>query len=382
MRSGRRGHVEGAWSPHERERKASVAHAGVPVRKRRGEPVEGPHDGQPVPRLAMVARPLLDEPQEVLQLEAERLVVRDLGARDVARPRPPLPVGRGGLPRRLLVDGHLPLELHVVEDDHLLAPDDGHPPHLVRVEPREVHVRDLARGEAQEAEDDVLDALLEVVHPVRHRLARLLAEEPEDHGEVVDAERPEGVLVRADHAEVLAVPVDAGDLAERAGVDELLHLPEARVVEQQVAGHEHEVACLGERDELLHLLAPHRRRLLDEDVLARVERLLRERVVGRDGRGDDDGVDAVVCEQLVERAGDPRLRVPLRVLRPPRLVGVADPREVGELPDDADDVLPPAADARVGDAGQSFQTFSLATPARPVAFRRSTTSSASSTSCT
>ena len=37
-------------------------------------------------------------------------------------------------------------------------PDDGHPPHLVRVEPREVHVRDLAGGEAEVAEDDVLDA--------------------------------------------------------------------------------------------------------------------------------------------------------------------------------------------------------------------------------
>ena len=51
-----------------------------------------------------------------------------------------------------------------------------------------------------------------------------------------------------------------------------------------------------------------------------------------------------------------------------------------ELAHDANDVLPPTADARVGDAGQSFQTFSLAIPARPVALRRSTTSCASSTS--
>ncbi len=95
----------------------------------------------------------------------------------------------------------------------------------------------------------------------------------------------------------------------------------------------------------------------------------------------DDGVHGLVREQLAERAGDPRLRVPLRVLRPPCLVGVADPGEVGELADDTDDVLSPAADARMGDAGQSFQTFSLTTPARPVAFRRSTTRCASSTSC-
>ena len=164
-------------------------------------------------------------------------------------------------------------------------------------------MRDLAGREAEEAEDDVLDPLLQVVHPVRDGLARLLAEQPEDHREVVDAERPERVLVRADHAEVLAVAVDAGDLAERAGVDELLHLAEAGVVEEQVARHQHEVALLGERDELLHLLAAHRRRLLDEDVLAGLERLLRELVVRRDGRCDDDRVDGVVGQQLVERGG-------------------------------------------------------------------------------
>src|SRR6185312_1518902 len=174
-----------------------------------GQPVERAHDREPVACLAVVARPLADEREEMLELEAERLVVGDLRAVDVARPRAPLAVALGRLPRGLLVHGHLPLELHVVEDDHLLAADDGHLPHLVGVEPRQVHVGDLPGREAKEAEDDVLDALLQIVHPVRDRLARLLAEEPEDHGEVVDAERPERVLVRADHAEVLTVPVDA-----------------------------------------------------------------------------------------------------------------------------------------------------------------------------
>ena len=91
--------------------------------------------------------------------------------------------------------------------------------------------------------------------------------------------------------EVLAVAVDAGHLAELARVDELLHLAEARVVEEQVPGHQHEAALLRQRDELLHLARPHRRRLLDEHVLARLERLLRERVVRRHGRRDDDRVD-------------------------------------------------------------------------------------------
>ena len=349
--------------------------------ERRREPVERPHDREPVVRLAMVAGTVCDQAEEVLELELQRLVVRDLRAEDVPRPRAPLAVARRRLPGRLLVDGDLPLELHVVEHDHLLPADHRHLPHLVGVEPREVHVGDLPGGEPEEAEDDVLDPLLEVVHAVRDRLARLLAEEPEDDRQVVHPERPERVLVRPDHAEVLPVAVDARDLAERAGVDELLHRAKTGVVEEQVTGHQHEVTRFRERDQLLHLLAAHRRRLLDEDVLARFERLPRQLVVRGHGRRDDHRVDSRVGEQLVERTGRARLRVPRGVVRQPLLVRVADPCELCELAHHADDVLSPAADARVGDAaGQSFQTFSLVIPARPVALRRSTTSCASSTS--
>ena len=152
------------------------------------------------------------------------------------------------------------------------------------------------------------------------------------------------------------------------------------MVEQQVTWHEGEVACLGQCDELLHLLAAHRGRLLDEDVLPGFERLLREAVVRGNGRRDHNRLDGVVGDEVVERARHPRARIALRELRTAGLVRVTDPREVGQLPHDADDVLPPPADARVGDAGQSFQTFSLVIPARPVALRRSTTSCASSTS--
>jgi hypothetical protein len=63
--------------------------------------------------------------------------------------------------------------------------------------------------------------------PCAHDLARLLADEVEDHREVVHAERPERVLVLADLAEVLPVAVDAEHVAERRRVDELLQLAHA-----------------------------------------------------------------------------------------------------------------------------------------------------------
>src|SRR5574338_1631157 len=105
-----------------------------------GKSVERPDDSDPVAGLAVVARPGAHELEEVLELEPKRLVVRDLGAVDVPGAGAPLAVALGRLPRRLLVHGDLALELHVVEHDHFLPPDDGHPPHLVGVEPRVVHV--------------------------------------------------------------------------------------------------------------------------------------------------------------------------------------------------------------------------------------------------
>src|SRR3712207_4960159 len=93
----------------------------------------------------------------------------------------------------------------------------------------------------------------------------------EHHGEVVDAERPECVLVLSDLAEVLAVAVKVEHVAEPARVDELLQLRDAGVVEEQVAGEEDEVTSLGERYEVVGPRPRKRGRFLDEDVLPRLE---------------------------------------------------------------------------------------------------------------
>src|SRR5579884_320579 len=313
----------------------------------------------------------LDELEEAGALEPQRLGGRDLRDVDVARPRLPLAVRLGALPGRLLVHRHLPLELHVVEDRHLLAAHDGELPHLVRVEPRQVHVRDLAAREAQEAEHHVLHARREEVAPLRGRDLGVLVEQVEDHAQVVHAERPERVLVRADDPEVLAVAVDAQHLAQFAAVDELLQLLHARVVEEEVARHQHEVPRRRELDELGHLGRAHRGRLLDQHVLARLERLLRERVVRRHRRRDHDRVDAVVGEHLGEVVGRARLRVARGEALAQLRVEVAEPGQLGELVEVADEVRAPVPEPRHGDPSQSFQTLpSTSTPF--VAFRKST----------
>src|SRR5690242_36924 len=313
------------------------------------EELERAHDLEPVVHLAPVPA-LLHEPDEVLALELERLVVRHLGTEDVARARPPLAVRVRRLLRRLVVDGDLAVELHVVEHGHLVAADDGEPPHLVRVEPREVHVRDLSRGEAKVAEDDVLDPLVEERVAVRRRLDDLLLDQVEDDREVVDAERPERVLVLADLPEVLAVAVDDEHVAELARVDELLQLLHRGVVEEQVARHQHEAARLRQGDQLLHLGDPHRRRLLDEDVQTGRESLSRERIVGRDRRRDHDRIDLAGGDHLVEVAGDPSVGEAARELVPQRVARVAEPAEVGDVVVYAREVPAPVAEPDLADA--------------------------------
>ena len=213
----------------------------------------------------------------------------------------------------------------------------------------------LPGGKAEVAEDDVLDALVEEVAAVRDRLDWILADQPEDHRQIVNAQRPERVLVRAHDPQVLPVRVDAEHVAELSGVDELLQLAHAGVVEKKVARHEHEVALGGEHHELVHLGALHRRRFLHEDVLAGLERLFRERVVCRDGRGDDDGVELGIGEQLGVVGRHTGAWVARGERRAVLLIEVAEPGQVGEVVEVPRQVRAPVAEADQADGGHGSQ---------------------------
>ncbi len=136
-------------------------------------------------------------------------------------------------------------------------------------------------------------------------------------------------------------------------------------------GHQDAVPLGGERHELVHLDGAHRGRLLDQHVLARLERALRERVVRGHRSGDDDGVDRVVGEHLVEVAGDPGARIARGEAVAQLRVEIDEPGEVGEVVEVADEVRAPVAEAGHRDPRQSFQTLpSTSWPL--VALRKST----------
>ena len=213
-------------------------HAATPSSRSSARTTRAPVDRDARAAVAVAAH----EARNALALELQRLVVRDLRAEDVAGARAPLAVGLATAAtapcRRPSPCARAPCRRRRPSSR---VPTTVILPHLVRVEPREVHVRDLPRREAQVAEDDVLDAARQEVASVRDRLDRAprRAGGGSPRGRGRRATRARSRSCRID-AEVLAVAVDAEDVSELAGVDELLQLHDGRVVEQEVARHERE----------------------------------------------------------------------------------------------------------------------------------------------
>ncbi len=160
------------------------------------------------------------------------------------------------------------------------------------------------------------------------------------------AERPERVLLGPQLAQVEAVAVDVVDVAELAGVHQVLEPLEAGVVLEQVAHHQRAPGGAGRLHHGLGLLGGLGERLLDEAVLAGPEHAKRERGVGGHRGGDHHGVELGIVQQVVERRGGARAREARRHAVEHLLVAVTDPAQlgVGQTVEVAGQVRPPVAE--------------------------------------
>ena len=139
------------------------------------------------------------------------------------------------------------------------------------------------------------------------------------------------------------------DVAELAGVGDLLQLRDARVVLEQVADHQRSARSPRPprpRARRRRPTAPAASRR--SSACRRAARARRARRGVGHGRGEHDGVELGVAEQVVELAGEARARERARVALARRLGGVAAPgqlaaREGGEV---ARQVRAPVAEAR------------------------------------
>src|SRR5256714_11801963 len=106
-------------------------------------------------------------------------------------------------------------------------------------------------------------------------------------------------------------------------------------------------------------------------------------VMGRNGCRDHDRLHRRIGQELVEVGGGTRVRMAPRQSLEAILGRIADPGEIRDLVEVADEIRAPRAEAGLPDADarvvarQSFHTFSLSIPL--VALRKSTTTLARST---
>ena len=221
---------------------------------------------------------------------------------------------------------------------------------------------------------------LDVALAAGRHLDRVGVDQVQDDRDVVHAERPEHVLVRADLAQVHAVAVHVAHVAQLAGVDQLAQLLDAGMEAQQVADHQHEAAARDEVAQLVRLGGRPGHRLLDHDVLAGQDRPPGELEVRRHGRRQHHRAHVGVGQDIVVARGEAGLRIGGRVRRAGLLVGVAAPAQVGlgQRAEVAQQVLAPPAQADHADGDALAHSLTTLPSAAGTAFRKSITSCARS----
>ena len=199
-----------------------------------------------------------------------------------------------------VVDLDLLARLQVVVDDHLAAAADQRAPHLDRREPVDVDVRDQAVVEEAGQVRDVLRPARRRA-PCRSRDRRRPLRRAGVHDrEVVDRQIPEHVDVALEQPQVDAHRVEVVELAELARRRSARGSCGPRRC-RRTCGPPSAPARGARPLRPAARPAPRRReRLLDQDVLAGLQRLHRQLEVAGDRRRDGDGVDLRIAEQLVD----------------------------------------------------------------------------------
>ena len=146
-------------------------------------------------------------------------------------------------------------------------------------------------GVVQRQVADVRHHRVDVAIAARLDLHRLGAEQVVDDGEVVRREVPQHVHVGLEQAEVDALRVVIGDLAQRIGADQVLQHPNHGVEDEGVVDHQGQARGLGTFDEFGRLIAGAAEWFFHQHVLAGRDRQRGERVVGRHRRRDHHGID-------------------------------------------------------------------------------------------
>ena len=145
--------------------------------------------------------------------------------------------------------------------------------------------------------------------------------------------------------------------------DQLADLLHRRRVEKRVVDHQGEAAAVRLVDQVQDLVGGLGQRLLDQHVLAGPQRRQRQLVVGMDRRGDRDGIDARVPQQVAEVMGRHDIGMEAPALGQVGCAQVGHADDAGGLAgrEIANEVRPPVAVADDADADRCVAHVMLTT---------------------
>ena len=240
--------------------------------------------------------------------------------------------------------------VHVVENQHLLRPDDHHLALLVRIQPGNVDLGDPAVGKVEVRENDVLDSLLQKARAAGRDTIRLFTKKVQDDRDIVSRQGPEGVLVLADDSQVQTRAVRVVDLAQLAAHHLVFHHGYRRMVFKQVPDHQLTPLPVSYFHQLFSVFHGQCDRLFHKHMLVCQQGQLGQFVVaGRRGR-QRHGVDARIIEDHLIVGRGRSLRVERAESLQEMRSAVADVGEVGvrSARETTDHVLAPLAQADDG----------------------------------
>src|SRR6185437_10552529 len=190
----------------------------------------------------------------------------------------------------------------IVEHGHLFGTDHDQPLLLNRMQPADENVGTNATGKIEGTHGDVRNVLVQVRAAVAGYLAGHFVEQRQHYGNIVRREAPQDIFFGADFSNVQAVGVDVVNFSQRAVFDQLLKLEDCGVVAQNVADHQDAAFGLGQTDKLFSMLHVDGERLFHQHVFSGFERGLGHLIVGNGGRGEGDGGDGGIGEDVGEFA--------------------------------------------------------------------------------
>ena len=218
-----------------------------------------------------------DALDEVLRRQGERLgrgwhLERAAGESADRHDRRRAPPGRRAQIEGEVVESEPALLEAPLVRQHAVAADDDDLRRLLRMQPAEMDVRRHAALELDVAERDVGDPRLEMRVPVQADRRQRTRHQVEQDREVVRRRVPPHVRIAPDasHAEPLEGEVQ--HRPEGAALDEALHLPHERVVEEGLVDEQDATRVARGVDQLASVRGGQRERLLHPDVLAGTER--------------------------------------------------------------------------------------------------------------